>query len=197
MTNIDLFQKGYKGLFDIELIDLFPNSSVQTQCLSYAFKKSMEEILKYSDRLCLLSDVDNLPEQILDYLAVEYMLPYYDGDFDIETKRKLVKDGKTWPFRAGTVDGLNKLIQNLFGNGRIVEWFDFDDVEDVNEWVGYFDVEITGAIIGEESLERLETVLKRAKNESRWIRKVVSNCDTEQKVFFVNRTTDTDRIIIN
>lgn len=182
---------------DIELTDLFPIYDINVQCFSYAIRKSFDEILRFSEQLCLQNNVENFPEELLDYMAIEQMLPYYDGDFDIKTKRELVKDGVTWPFRAGTVDGVNQLIKTLFGNGRIVEWFDFDDVDNPEEWRGYFDVEINGGIIGEDSLERLETVLKRAKNESRWIRKVVSNCDAEQKVYVIHDAAVAEDIVIS
>ncbi len=196
MINYDQFEKGLKGLFETELTDLFPFTSPEIESLSHAVHKSMLEIWKYSERICLESDIEDLPEPVLDYLAKEKNLPYYDSEFSLETKQKLIRDGESWYFRAGTVDGVEKLIQIIFGNGHIVEWFDFDE-DEREAYKGYFDVHVNGSLISDKSVEEFAKILKHAKNISRWLRKVVANCDTEQKVYVVSRMSFDDTIQVN
>lgn len=194
MTNYEQFEKGLKGLFETELTDLFPLSSTEIQCLSYAVHRSMLEIQKYSERI-FLNNIETLPEEVLDYLAKEKNLPYYDSEFPLDVKRKLIQEGDTWYFRAGTVDGIQSLIQAIFGNGNVVEWFNFDE-EEREIYKGYFDVQINGSLIGEESVEEFTRILKKAKNVSRWLRKVVANCDSKQQLYVVNRMSFGDSILI-
>lgn len=195
MTNYEQFEKGLKGLFETELTDIFPLSSTEIKCLSYAVHRSMMEIQKYSERI-FLNNIESLPEEVLDYLAKEKNLPYYDSEFSLDVKRKLIQEGDTWYFRAGTVDGVESLIQVIFGNGNIVEWFDFDE-EDRETYKGYFDVQVNGSLIGEESVEEFIRILKKAKNVSRWLIKVGENCDSQQQLYIVNRMSFSDSIIID
>ncbi len=196
MINYDQFEKGLKGLFETELTDLFPFTSPEIKSLSHAVHKSMLEIRKYSERICLESDIEDLPEPVLDYLAKEKNLPFYDSEFSLETKQKLIRDGESWYFRAGTVDGVEKLIQIIFGNGHIVEWFDFDE-DEREAYKGYFDAHVNGSLISDKSVEEFAKILKHAKNISRWLRKVVANCDTEQKVYVINRMSFDDTIQVS
>lgn len=193
MTNYEQFEKGHSGLFETQITDLFPLDSPQICCLSYAVHRSMEMIKKYSERICLRSNIAQLPSDILDYLAREMALPYYDSEFDIETKRRLIEEGYTWHYRAGTVEGVESLICAIFGNGSIVEWFDFDEGERIP---GYFDVIVNGSAISDDSVERFNKILKNSKNVSRWLRKVSANCDTGQKVYIVHDVSLTDELVI-
>lgn len=193
MTNYDEFTKGYKGLFETELTDLLHDDSLDTRCLSYALKKAMEQLQDYSERIVIHYNIDKLPEEILDYLAVEKQLPYYSGDFDTQLKRDLVKEGMSWYFIAGTKKGVESLIQTIFGSGEIKEWFEFDEEEQEK---GTFDINIRNEHITEDAVERFTKILKRAKNVSRHLRKVSENHDTLSPSFVLDTVLLTDEIII-
>lgn len=193
MTNYDEFTKGYKGLFEVELTDLLHDGSLDTRCLSYALKKAMEQLRDYSERIVIHYNIDKLPEEVLDYLAVEKQLPYYNGDFDIRLKRDLVREGLSWYFIAGTKKGVEDLIQTIFGSGEIKEWFEFDEEEQEK---GTFDINIRNEHITEDAVERFAKILKRAKNVSRHLRKVSENHDTLSPSLVLDTVLLTDGIII-
>ena len=174
MTNYDEFEKGFKGLFDTELTDLMPDDSIDTRCLSYALKMAMQQLQEYSESIIIHYNVDNMPEELLDYLAVEKALPYYDGSYNIDLKRKLVQEGLSWYFMAGTKKGVEDLIQTIFGSGNIKEWFEFDEPEQNK---GTFDIDICGENITPDAVERFTKILKNAKNVSRHLRNVTENHD--------------------
>ena len=102
MTNYNEFEKGFSGLFDTKLVDLLPDDSVDTRCLSYAVKMALQLLQKYSESIVIHYNVENMPEELLDYLAAEKSLPFYDGTYDIALKRRLVQDGLSWYFKAVT-----------------------------------------------------------------------------------------------
>lgn len=174
MINYDEFEKGFRGLFDTELTDLLPDDSIDTRCLSYALKMAMHQLQKYSESIVIHYNVDNMPEELLDYLAVEKAIPYYDGSYDIALKKKLVQEGLSWYFTAGTKKGVEGLIQTIFGSGSIKEWFEFDESEQIK---GTFDVDIRGENITPDAVERFAKILKNAKNVSRHLRDVTENHD--------------------
>ena len=70
--------------------------------------------------------IDELPEEILDVLAVELRTPAYDDSYNIEIKRELIRGTLVFYQRLGTPAAVNWVVQTIFGNGHIDEWFNYD-----------------------------------------------------------------------
>lgn len=194
MTNYEQFDRGHKGLFETTLLDLIPSDqSLDAKCTSYAIFKSMQVIRKYSERLCIYANIDNLPEEILDYLAMEWRLLYYDSEFSMATKRELLKNGFHWNMIAGTVGGVEDLIQTIYKSGSVVEWYDFPSEEQVP---GTFDIQINGDLISQESVEDFNRLLRKVKNVRSHLRSVIANYDTNHSYQFLGIAKLTEPIII-
>lgn len=194
MTNYEQMAHGFRGLFDTSFLDLVPaDNSIDMQCTSYAVFMSMQVIRELSERLCLFNNVSKLPENILDYLAIEWRLPYYDSEFSIETKRNLIAKGFQWNLTAGTVGGIEELIQAIYQSGEVVEWFDFQETE---QTPGVFDININGDIISPESVNDFNKILRKVKNVRSHLRNVVANYDAAQSVKLVCSGFLADSIII-
>lgn len=193
MTNNEQFEKGMVGLWDVQLTDMFPEQSTETLCLSYAIYKIMQDIKKYTERLFLTGNIENLPEEILDYLSIEKNTPYYDSDFSIVKKRELLNNGYTWNMMAGTIQGIESLIQIIFGTGKIQEWFDFEDEEKIP---GQFGIKINNENVTEDSYVKFLRILRNAKNVSRHLRHVTVNYDATYNLTAISNFNLTDSIII-
>lgn len=175
MTNESFYDQGYLGLFAAELTDIFPDDSTDIQCLSYSLKKAMQMVRRYSERLVLKNNLDNLPDSILDYLAIERAVPFYDTSFNSSVKRQLIRDSYQSFWNRGTTGMVENLIQSIFSSGEIKEWFDFLPGE---QTPGLFDIEIGAEYVSENALETFGRILKDAKNMSRHLRKIGENHDT-------------------
>lgn len=193
MTNYDFYEKGNKGLFEARLTDLFPDQSLETQCLSYALYIAMQRIKKCTERLVFRNNLDNLPEDILDYLSYERSLPFYDGSMDLQTKRKLLQSSFSSCQNRGTVQMVEDLIQNIFRTGTVVEWFDFPESE---QTPGLFDVEVDETS-REQTFEMFQKILKGAKSESRHLRKLGENHDARYSLYGIVQTYLTEHILVS
>ena len=114
-------------LKDGELLDLLPESMRKDPdviAISYALKMAMGIALERSVQTRLFGDIDSLEESYLDYLAVEMRLAYYDESFPLETKRGLIKDSFTSYMEAGTAGMVQRMIDAIYGDGEITEWFE-------------------------------------------------------------------------
>ncbi len=154
-----------------ELLDLIPEplkSDTDVIAISYALQMAMAELLKYSVNTRMYADVDHVSEDILDYMAVEMRLAYYDESFSVETKRELIKNSFISYMEAGTKTSVQDLITTVFGYGEVVEWFDFTEGEQIP---GYFDIE-TGAQLTPELFEMFTKVIESVKNESSHLRRI-------------------------
>ena len=124
-------------------------------------------MLAFSERMKLLVNIDGLPEELVDLLAIELNSHYYDQALPLDQKRSIVKSTIGWYMQAGTVAAVEDMLQIVFGNGRTEEWYNFSDGEGKP---GTFDV-FTDVALTPELMQRLGIVLKRIKKESAHLRK--------------------------
>lgn len=157
---------------DGELLNLLPVSmanDIETQCISYALQKQVQRLLYHASRTRTVAMIDLLPETVLDVLATELRTPYYQEDMDIDTKRSIIKRTLLWHTRAGTPSAVEELIEVVFGEGSIVEWFDYDEPPYTP---ATFDI-ITNAQMTEDMAEYFLSIILRVKNTRSHIRRIL------------------------
>ena len=162
-------------LYDGRLVDLLQNDAAynpEIEAFSYALRLEKRRIMDYAKRTRTAAMIDELPEPILDVLAVELRSPYYNDAASIEEKRGIIRSSLLWAYKAGTTEAMQQLIITLFGTGQVVEWFDFDP-NDGEIVPGEFDIE-TGAEIEDpqQLMERINRIIDRVKNARSHLRKV-------------------------
>ncbi|MCD8294690.1 MAG: phage tail protein [Clostridia bacterium] len=156
-------------LYDGEILDLLPPSikdDTEVKCISYAIKAEFRRIMDEADRTLTMAMIDAVSEDVLDVLAVELRSPFYLESMDIEVKRGIIKNTLLWYMHAGTPNAVADMVQTIFGEGEVVEWFDFEDGEGEP---GTFDI-ITNAWMSEDILEQFVAIIKRVKNTRSHIR---------------------------
>lgn len=165
---------------DGQLTDILPvamKQGIETQCISYAMQQQTKRIMQLADRTRTVAVIDELPEKILDVLAVELRTPYYQEGMDIDTKRSIIKKTLLWHTKAGTPSAVTELITIVFGEGGIVEWFDYDEPPYTP---GTFDI-VTSARLTEEISEYFLSIIQRVKNTRSHIRRVLIERSMEMK----------------
>ena len=151
------------------LIDVWPDKeSPQIQALSYAMQQAMIRVKNYADQAMCYSMIDDLPEDILDYFAIEMRAMYYEQNLEIERKREIVKNTLKWYTYAGTPATVAEMVGVVFGSGKIVEWFDYDEPPFTP---GSFDI-ITSARLTPDIIELLNAMIQKVKNVRSHIRRV-------------------------
>lgn len=150
------------------LIDIWPEKDPEIQALSYALQQQFKKLKAYADKTQCYSDVDDLDEEILDYFAVEMRSMYYEQDLEIEKKREIVKNTLKWYTYAGVPATVAEMVGVVFGFGKIVEWFNYDEPPFTP---GTFDI-ITSARLTPDIIEQLNAMIQKAKNVRSHIRKV-------------------------
>lgn len=163
------------NLYDGRLVDIISNAAArnpEVEALAFALRAEKRRIMDYAKQTRTISMIDELPEPILDVLAVELRSPYYNDAATIQEKRDIIRSSLLWAYRAGTVSAMEEMCMALFGNGRVVEWF--NAAQDEGEFVpGEFDIE-TGAEMEDpqQYMARINRVIDRVKNVRSHLRKV-------------------------
>lgn len=150
------------------LIDIWPEKDPEIQALSYALQQQFKKLKSYADKTQCYSDVDDLDEEILDYFAVEMRSMYYEQNLEIERKREIVKNTLKWYTYAGVPATVAEMVSVVFGAGKIVEWFNYDEPPFTP---GTFDI-ITSVRLTPDIIEQLNAMIRKSKNVRSHIRKV-------------------------
>lgn len=115
---------------DIKLIELLPENlrydpdiKAAAEAIDLGFLSLAEEV----NNIIIIPRVDEVSEDLLDHLACFFHVDFYDLTFDVDTKRKLIKDSVYLHQIKGTPLAVEILIQSLFGDGEVSEWFEYGD----------------------------------------------------------------------
>lgn len=101
--------------------------NTEIQCVSYAISKAIARLCKKAQDIKVMAGINELSENILDYLAVELRAPYYSQELSRAEKAGIVASTLPWYMEAGTKNALEKLLQRIYGGGEVTEWFDYSD----------------------------------------------------------------------
>lgn len=73
----------------------------------------------------LLTRIDELPEPILDALAEDFKIDWYNFNYSIDSKRALVKSSFYVHRFLGTPAAVNAMLSSVFPGSYIEEWFSY------------------------------------------------------------------------
>ena len=116
------------SLYDSDIVKILPETladKAEVKALGYAIQKAQQRVLNYCQNISVYAVIDSAPDKILDMLAQELNTQYYDDSLDIEAKRRLIKNTLVWYMSAGTPAAVEELVEAVFGEGRVVEWFEY------------------------------------------------------------------------
>ena len=138
-------------------ISLPPNmQTVENECFFYAVDRQISKIYKIAEKLNIWGDLDNVDPKYYDFLASCIQAPYYKSDYTNEQKLKLLKNTLSSYRYAGTVRGVEELLQATFGNAEFIPWYKYGGEP------YHFKVKTT-KIPSEEDKKLFEMLLKKVK----------------------------------
>ena len=182
------------NLYDALISDSWNRASPKIQAYAYAIKQAVQLVIDMAKKTLCMADVDSLPEDVLDQLAVDSRVMYYSNDFDIEKKRALIKKSLIWYGQAGTVGATKELLEVIFnGTASLIENPDGEPY--------VFDIETDG-LLTEDILNDLEKMLGDAKNVRSHLRRIDRITQADPRLYFaavtseiITRTTSEGAII--
>lgn len=100
---------------------------------------------------------DDMAGDLLDILAEDLGLTWYDSDAPAAVKRELLKNSGQVFRRLGTKWAVENVIGTYFGEGFVREWFEYDGEP------GHFRVYSPNPSVNQERLEEFLSLLERVK----------------------------------
>jgi phage tail P2-like protein len=76
-------------------------------------------------KLKIYSQIDSLPEPLLDILAYDFKVDWYGYDYDIDVKRAQLKDSFNVRRHLGTRGAVERALSDIYPGTEVEEWFDY------------------------------------------------------------------------
>lgn len=151
------------NFYDSQITDILPvnlKATPDVQAFSYAVMKANQKMQAYALKSRIYAAIQELPDSILDTLAIELRTQYYKQDMPIETKRRMIQETMQWYSYAGTPYAVEKLIIALFNTGEVVEWFDYGGEP------GHFKITTENHNISGDAVASFNSIIERVKRKS-------------------------------
>jgi len=128
------------------------------------------ELNKIDPNKCLIMyNINILPEEILDEIAISENIFWYDSEATIEIKREVIKNADNVFQYLGTGYAVELVISNYFGDGEVVEWFDYAGTP------GHFKIYTSNAEITAGLAVQFNTALSQIKRKSTILDEIIIN----------------------
>lgn len=155
-------------IYTVSVLDLLPPNLKQDQDIIAASKAVDNEFSLVVDEVkncIILPRIDELESDLVDLLAWELHVDFYDSSLPIEIRRTLVKNSTRWHRGKGTAGAVEEIAGTVFGDSKLQEWFQYGGKP-------YFfkinvDVSKTGASV--DNIKLLDRLIEGYKNKRSWL----------------------------
>lgn len=96
-----------------------------TEALAEATAEVLAARLAEIDRLRIISNIDNLEEALLDILARDFKVDWWDANYSLEEKRRTLKDSWRVHKMLGTKAAVETAISAIYPRTKVLEWWEY------------------------------------------------------------------------
>ena len=89
--------------------------------LSEALGLALGKTLDYTDESQIYTRLDTAPEAVLDVLAVDWKIDWYDTELTVEQKRRIVKTALTVRRLMGTAAAVKLQVHAIYPEATVTE----------------------------------------------------------------------------
>lgn len=115
-------------------------------------------------KCCLIySRVDELDEAVVDELAWQMHVDFYDASLSLDKKREVVKRSLEIHLTKGTPYAIERLLEAAFDESWVLEWMDYGGAP------GYFKVRTSDRVTDPAVIDKLKEAIDTAKNKRSWL----------------------------
>jgi len=161
-----------QNIRNFNLLKLIPPSlqgDTQVQAACSALEGEMQAVSVAIDQIMIISKLDQQPEEVIDSLAWQWHVDFYEDTMDINTKIALVKNAIAWHRRKGTAGMVQEYVSTVLTSGEVTEWFQYDGQP------YHFKVQTNGVITSQDAYERLVKLINLVKNTRSWLDSIQIN----------------------
>lgn len=114
---------------DTDFSKILPNVLQNDESILAIAKATTSKLLDISNLLenvQIYTNIDNLPEGIVDILAYDMHVDWYDETYPLDVKREVVKSSVIVHKKMGTKYAVEKALRAVHPDSSIEEWFEYN-----------------------------------------------------------------------
>lgn len=157
-------------LKNLDLLSLQTNQMKNdntTQAMCQALNGSLREVVEKIPLCTIRTQIDNLPEHILDEIALSKNIFWYDAKANIIVKRNLIKSSEKVFRYLGTNYAIEQVIKDYFSDGEIQEWYEYGGDP------FHFRVLTSNAKVNGELADQFNNAVEKVKRKSTRLQEVI------------------------
>lgn len=178
-----------RGIWAPSLVEILPPSVLKDSKLRVAAEALDFELQKLSlaaREALLLPRLDELPHEILDQLAYQYHVDFFEPtEMDLETKRKLIRNSIYEHRIKGTKFAVENLLNKITAGAEVQEWFEYGGRP------YYFRVNLKGLKDYGDNGETFMRMIEATKNARSWLDDIIFDLSKEHpdEILYVGQLT--------
>ena len=144
------------GITGENLLRILPPALTQDPsmvALASAGAEALAARLAEIDRVRTISNIDGLEEAVLDILAHDFKVDWYDPEYSLEEKRRTLKDNWLVHRRLGTKYAVRTALNAVYPETIVQEWFEYGG--------NPYCFRVVLPAVGELTIEKQKRVLSR------------------------------------
>jgi phage tail P2-like protein len=138
----------------------------------------LQENIRMSRLTVLYPRIDELKDWLLDILAHDLHIEWYDPDSPTELKREIIKDSVKIHKTLGTRPAVERVVAAYFGSGVVRHWYEYGGQPH------HFKIVSDNPSITEEQEREFLWILNTVKRLSSWLDEIIISLVVEFNVFF-------------
>lgn len=161
-------------LENFSLSEITPDNiknDTEIKALIPALDEEIKQITQAMQDLYILPAIDNLEAPVLDFLAVQFHVDFYDLAANVKTKREFIKNSLTWHMKKGTRAAILEALKMIGIDGEFLHWHDTGD----EPYTFRINAEITGDYHKLDGKDKIIWAIRRAIEESKAARSFMNS----------------------
>jgi phage tail P2-like protein len=155
-----------KTIYNVKWFDVIPPSIAsdpQVKAISAAISPQLQAVSNEIQECILLPRLNELSEKVVDLLAWQYHVDFYDANLSIEQKRNLVRTSIDAHRHKGTPYAVELVVKAILEDAIVQEWFEYG-----GEPYFFRVIKINGQITA-DMYPRLKKAINTVKNTRSWL----------------------------
>ncbi len=145
-----------KTLEEITLEEIIPRNLLEFQEIAdicKVLKLTLNDVVGNIFYDAIIANFDKMPEAVVDLLAWQWHVDYYDSTADVDTKRTMVRESLEVHRHKGTKHAVNTVLSAINPGYYVEEWFEYGGepyrfrlIETDGDKISYSEAEIIKAV---------------------------------------------------
>ena len=117
-----------RDIYSVNFADYLPETlkrDPKMKALAAAVTEQMLGVSGEIENVLIYSRIDELPEELIDILAYDMHVDWYDYSFPLKVKRDILKGSVKIHKKMGTKYAVEKALRDIYKNARVEEWFEY------------------------------------------------------------------------